>query len=52
MGRGRIRAEGRKILSRGPIAKGLMGPVVIEAMGEGVDEGWSLSMRAGRSYEA
>ena len=32
-------AEGLEILGWGFVAKGLMGSVVIEAMGEGVDEG-------------
>jgi hypothetical protein len=35
-------AERLEILCRGSIAKGLVRPVVIEAVGEGVDEGLEL----------
>jgi hypothetical protein len=40
-----------EILGWGSIAKGLVGSVVIEAVGEGVDEGLQLvdPMKAGRS---
>jgi hypothetical protein len=34
-----LRAAGFELLGWGQSAKGLVGPVVIEAVGEGVDEG-------------
>jgi hypothetical protein len=37
-----FRSEGLEILGWGFVAKGLVGSVVIEAMGEGVDEGLEL----------
>jgi hypothetical protein len=42
MRRAGLEAEGLEILCWGSVAKGLVGPVVVEAVGEGVDEGLQL----------